>query len=104
MKQRPLVVIGLIGSNLDLGKRADRWQTWRPTISLCRQPDLVVKRFELLHSGREQQLAEILRADVATCSPETAMRLHRFDIADPWDFEQVYEALFRFARAYPFDT
>src|SRR5262245_39621484 len=104
MKQRSLVVIGLIGSNLDLGKKADRWQTWRPTVSLCRQPDLVVKRFDLLHAAREVQLAEILRADVRTCSPETEMRLHKVDFADPWDFEQVYETLFRFARAYPFDT
>ena len=28
----------------------------------------------------------------------------QIDFADPWDFEQVYEALFNFARAYPFDT
>src|SRR5215471_16157487 len=104
MKQRSLVVLGLIGSNLDVGKKADRWQTWRPTVSLCQQPDLIVKRFELLHSGRETQLAEILRRDVATCSPETEMRLHRMDFADAWDFEHVYESLFHFARAYPFDT
>jgi transcriptional regulatory protein RtcR len=25
------------------------------------------------------------------------------DIADPWDFEQVYAALLDFARDYPFD-
>jgi hypothetical protein len=32
------------------------------------------------------------------------MRLHQIDFGDPWDFEQVYEALFNFTRAYPFDT
>ena len=101
---RSLVVIGILGSNLDLGKRADRWQTWRPSVSLCQQPDLIVKRFELLHGARENQLAEIIRHDVATCSPETEMRLHEIDFGDPWDFEHVYEALFRFARAYAFDT
>jgi transcriptional regulatory protein RtcR len=104
MKQRSLVVIGILGSNLDLGKKADRWQTWRPTVSLCQQPDLIVERFELMHLPREEQLALVIQKDVSTCSPETEMRLHPIDFGDPWDFEQVYEALFHFARAYPFDT
>jgi transcriptional regulatory protein RtcR len=98
------VAIGLVGSKLDLGKRADRWQEWRPSVALCRQPDLIVKRFELLHGPREAMLADQVRGDIGTCSPETDVRLHALDVSNPWDFEQVYEALFRFARAYPFDT
>ena len=30
--------------------------------------------------------------------------LREVDIADPWDFEQVYTALLDFATHYPFDT
>jgi transcriptional regulatory protein RtcR len=98
------VVIGLLGTTLDLGKHPDRWQNWRPSVALCRQPDLIVKRFELLHGSREKPLAEIVSRDISAVSPETEMRLHQIDFGDPWDFEQVYEALFNFARAYPFDT
>ncbi len=104
MNQRSSVVIGLLGATLDLGRRPDRWHNWRPSISLCQQPDLIVKRFELLHGSRELGLADALSRDISTVSPETGMRLHQIDFGDPWDFEQVYEALFNFARAYPFDT
>src|SRR5690348_3716011 len=98
------VVIGLLGSTLDSGKIADRWRNWRPSVSLCRQPDLIVKRFELLHGPRESVLAGVVKSDIEIVSPETTVRLHQMEIADPWDFEQVYESLFEFSRAYPFDT
>ena len=73
-------------------------------MALCRQPDLIVKRFELLHGAREKSLAEIVSRDISAVSPETEMHLHQIDLGDPWDFEHVYAALFNFARAYPFDT
>src|SRR5438445_4252796 len=98
------VVIGLLGATLDMGEHPDRWQNWRPSVALCRQPDLIVKRFELLHGSREKSLADLVSRDVSTVSPETEMRLHQIDFGDPWDFEHVYESLFNFARAYPFDT
>jgi transcriptional regulatory protein RtcR len=104
MPDRTCVVIGLLGTTLDLGKHPDRWQNWRPSVALCRQPDLIVKRFELLHGARDTQLAETVSRDISAVSPETEMRLHPIDFGDPWDFEQVYEKLFNFARAYPFDT
>jgi transcriptional regulatory protein RtcR len=73
-------------------------------VALCRQPDLIVRRFELLHGSREKPLAELVGRDISAVSPETELRLHQVDFGDPWDFEQVYETLFNFARAYPFDT
>jgi transcriptional regulatory protein RtcR len=100
----PVVVIGLLGTTLDVGKHPDRWQNWRPSVSICRQPDLIVNRFELLHGKPETGLAELLRRDVASVSPETIVNLHPIQFGDPWDFEQVYEMLFTFARGYPFDT
>ena len=36
--------------------------------------------------------------------PETEVVLHRIEFSDAWDFEQVYERLFTFARGYKFDT
>ena len=102
--QLPTVVIGLLGSTLDVGRHPDRWQNWRPSVSICRQPDLVVSRFELLHGRNDRSLAELVRKDIAAVSPETTVNLHEVEFGDPWDFEQVYETLFRFARNYSFDT
>ena len=101
---RPTIVIGLLGSTLDLGKHPDRWQNWRPSVSICRQQDFVVQRFELLHGKREQSLAELVKQDIESVSPETEVVLHRIEFSDAWDFEQVYEKLFTFARGYKFDT
>ena len=46
---RPVVVLGLLGTTLDRGTGPNRWNRWRPTVSVCSQPDLLVDRFELLH-------------------------------------------------------
>ena len=101
---RKIVTIGLLGTTLDLGKHPDRWQNWRPTVSLCRQPDLIVHRFELLHGKRDLSLAKTIKSDIQTVSPETEVCLHQIEFGDPWDFEEVYETLFQFARGYTFDT
>src|SRR6266480_3702468 len=58
----------------------------------------------LLHGLRDTSLAQLLARDIAAVSPETAVRLNEIEFGVPWDFERVYEALFKFARAYPFDA
>ena len=101
-KARPLVVIGLVGVNLDAGKRSSaRWDRWRPTLSICQHEELLVSRFELLHARSHVHLAERLRDDIGTVSPETRVGLHPYDTRDPWDFEEVYASLYDFAHAYP---
>ena len=100
----PIVVIGLLGTTLDVGRHPDRWQNWRPSVSLCRQPDLIVSRFELLHGKGDTGLAELVSRDIAAVSPETQVVLRPVLAGDPWDFEQVYETLFSFAHTYAFDT
>jgi transcriptional regulatory protein RtcR len=104
MDAKPTVVIGLLGTTLDAGRTPDRWQSWRPTVAICRQPDFVVRRLELLHGIRDQSLAHRVAEDVAAVSPETTVRPHEIAFGDPWDFERVYETLFKFARSYPFET
>jgi transcriptional regulatory protein RtcR len=103
-KKNPIVVVGMVGSTLDFGKNADRWQLWRPSVALCRQPDFIVKRFELIHSRRDTALAKIVADDIHAVSPETEVRLHEITFDDPWNFEEVYEGLSAFARTYPFDA
>ncbi|BAL24874.1 RNA repair transcriptional activator RtcR [Azoarcus sp. KH32C] len=99
------VAIGFLGTQLDYGGRGTgRWQKWRPTVGLCQQPDLAIDRLELLHDARSRGLAERIRLDIATVSPQTEVRRVERDLRDPWDFEEMYTSLHDFARGYRFDT
>jgi transcriptional regulatory protein RtcR len=98
------VVIGLLGTTLDVGQGDKRWERWRPTVSLCQHEDFVAHRLELLHSRAWTRLAKQVAEDIKQVSPETEVRLHVVEQADPWDFEEVYTTLHDFAAGYPFDT
>lgn len=99
------VTIGLLGPKLDQPKRrGDRWSRWRPSVTLCQQPDLIVDRLDLLYERKFKKLAQQVAEDVETVSPETNVRLHEIDLRDPWDFEEVYAALYEFSRSYKFNT
>ena len=102
MKRR--VVIGVLGPVLDKrGKRANRWNKWRPTVGLCQQPDLPIDRLELLYQPRDLGMAQQVSDDIAQLG-STQVCLHQFNLHDPWDFEEVYTAFLDFATHYPFDT
>lgn len=101
---KPRVVIGFLGSTLDQGKNPDRWQRWRPSVALCQHDDLIIDRIELLYSRQHAALAERVTSDIAQVSPETQVKRHTIEFRDPWDFQEVYAALYDFTRAYPFDT
>lgn len=101
---RRTVVFGFLGSQLDSHPMRERWSKWRPTLCLCQQEDLIVHRFELWHDPRFAQLAGLVERDLHSVAPETELRRHAFPLRDPWDFAEVYERLFAFARDYPFDT
>ncbi|MEI2453823.1 RNA repair transcriptional activator RtcR [Lysobacter firmicutimachus] len=99
------VVVGMLGTQLDAGSGAGRWEKWRPTVALGMHEDLLLDRVELLLDERRYgRLAESVVADLGLVSPETQVRRHDTFLADPWDFESVYGALHDFVRAYPFDT
>lgn len=98
------VVVGFIGTQLDSGKGAGRWEKWRPTVSLVQHEDMVVHRMELLYTPAHQELAHQVRNDIAIASPETTVQLVPMQIADPWDFGEVYAKLFDWTQAYRFDT
>jgi transcriptional regulatory protein RtcR len=97
------VVIGLLGTTLDTGRGPDRWEKWRPTISLCQQDTLVVDRLELLYQPKFTELGKLVAEDIHAVSPETSVRSHFISFDNPWDLEEVYGALYEFARGYPFD-
>ncbi|WP_426306425.1 RNA repair transcriptional activator RtcR [Acidovorax facilis] len=98
------VVIGFLGTQLDSGRGAGRWEKWRPTVSLVQHEDVVIERLELLYTPPHQDLAQQVRADMVIASPETTVNLVPLHIADPWDFGEVYAKLFDWAQRYRFDT
>jgi transcriptional regulatory protein RtcR len=84
-------VMGFLGTKLDRASSADRWEHWRPTISLCQQEDFVVNRLDLMVDRKHwHELAETVIADIALVSPETEIVVHDLTIRDPWDFGEVY--------------
>ncbi len=57
MTTKEHVTIGLLGPSLDSGTDANRWERWRPSVSLCQHENLLIKRFELLYERKFQELA-----------------------------------------------
>ncbi len=101
---KPTTVIGFLGSTLDAAKFGpERWNKWRPTVSICMQEDLRVDRFILIHGSYHQRLADFVMQDIRDVSPETEIVPHLMDFDDAWDFEEVYGKLHDFAREFPFD-
>jgi transcriptional regulatory protein RtcR len=97
------VVIGFLGTQLDSGQGAGRWEKWRPTVSLAQHDDLVVNRLELIYTPQHRALAERVKQDIAAVSPDTEVKPVEMDISDPWDFGEVYAALFDWTRGYRFN-
>lgn len=102
--QKKTVVIGFVGSTLDQGKSEDRWKRWRPTMGLLMQQDLVVDELILLHDRQARNLVESLTQDAEQLSPNTKVKGMRISMRNPWDFAEVYGALYDFVKNYQFDT
>jgi transcriptional regulatory protein RtcR len=99
---RNTIIIGLLGSVMDAGFHQERWQKWRPTVSLCKQADLPVARFDLIYLKAHEDIGRCVAADIQRVSPATEVNLVLQELKNPWDFEEVYGALHDFALHYPF--
>ena len=95
-------MIGLLGSVLDSGFHQERWNKWRPTVSLCKHEAMPVDRFELIYDPKFQDTANVVMADIQRVSSGTQVRGTAQILSDAWDFQEVYEALHDFARGYEF--
>ncbi|QNN21002.1 sigma 54-interacting transcriptional regulator [Planctomycetales bacterium ZRK34] len=98
------VVVGLLGPTLDRGDEADRWNFWRPTVSICQHEQMLVDRFDLLYEKKFRKLAQTVTEDIRSVSPETQVCHHEINFRDAWDFDDVYSGLYDFAAEYTFDT
>ena len=98
------VVQGFLGTQLDAGVSTTRWDRWRPTVSLAQHDDVQIDRLELLHDVRYTLLAHRVRDDFLQLSPSTDVQLVEMNFANPWDFGEVYGALYDWVSRYHFDT
>lgn len=98
------VVFSFLGVQLDdAGEGVERWEQWRPNVNLTMRTDFMVERLELFIQGKKfLDKVEMLKADIALVSPETKVVVNSLDIKDPWDFQDVYEALSDFTAGYDF--
>jgi transcriptional regulatory protein RtcR len=71
---------------------------------LTQHEDLLIQRMVLLHDRKYQAIVTQIKEDIASVSPETEVVPVEINIGNPWDFGEVYAALFDFADQYPFDT
>lgn len=99
-ERRPLVVIGLLGTQLDSGTREKRWEKWRPTVSLFQHEDLLINQLELIFDPKFKALCDTVIDDVKQVSPETEVRTHPVAFDDPWDLAEVYGKLLDFAKGF----
>ena len=96
-------VISFLGAQLDRPRGHDRWDHWRPNVAMCQHEDLLVGRLVLLTEARFGRLFEEIAADIRAVSPETTVERRDLSLRDPWDFEEVFDALFRLSRELDLD-
>ena len=94
-------VISVLGTQKDAhgGTGPSRWDTWRPTIGLVQQDDLPIDELHLIFNREHANLAERVKADIAHVSPETKVVFDIIQLRNPWDFEEVYEKFYDYAKS-----
>ncbi len=100
---RQKIIISFLGTVLDKMFNRRRWEKWRPNVSLLQQPDFPVAQLELFYDEKFRELAEFVKKDQQQLQPDCQVHLVPMNLANPWDFAEVYEKLFDWAVAYPFD-
>ncbi len=93
-------VISVLGTQKDAhgGAGPARWDTWRPTIGLVQQESLPIDELHLIFNKEFTSLAERVKADIKSVSPETKVVFDIIQLKDPWDFEEVYGKLYDYSK------
>ena len=95
------IAISVLGTQKDAhgGKGAARWNTWRPTLGLVQQESLPIDELHLILNKEYLPLAEQVKADINSVSPETKVVFDIIQFKDPWDFEEVYGKFYDYAKS-----
>ena len=100
--QKKNVVIGFLGTQLDAGQGGPLVEMAAHGIAGPARGHADRPAGAVL-STRHQALARLVEQDIANLSPDTVVNLIPMDFADPWDFGEMYAALYDWTRGYRFD-
>ena len=94
-------VISVLGTQKDAhgGSGPSRWDTWRPNIGLVQQDNLRIDELHLIFNSEFKNLADRIKADITAVSPETNVIFDIIELKNPWDFEEVYEKFYDYAKS-----
>ena len=97
------IIYSFLGTTLDAHRKGEgRWSFWRPSVSLALQEDLHFDEYHIWYQKRFHSLFDSIADDIVSCSPDTSVIPELIELADPWDFEEVYAKLYDFSRAQKF--
>ncbi|GHV23185.1 hypothetical protein AGMMS49959_15520 [Planctomycetales bacterium] len=97
------IIFGFLGTDLDNAQTGeDRWQKWRPTVSLFSDENFPIDEFHLFHGNGHKELAQTVLSDIREKSPVTRLHDETMSFTNPWDFEEVFEKSFDFFKNYAF--
>jgi len=101
MRAMKTIAISVLGTQKDAhgGAGPARWGTWRPTIGLVQQESLPIDELHLILNKEFMPLAERVKADINSVSPETKVVFDIVQLKDPWDFEEVYGKFYDYAKS-----
>ena len=93
--------ISVLGTQKDAhgGAGKARWDTWRPSIGLVQQDELPIDELHIIYNKAYKDLAERIKADIRSVSPETKVVLDNIELKDPWDFEEVYSKFYDYSKS-----
>ena len=97
------VAISFLGTVLDSGFGQGRWLKWRPNVAMNQRQDFHLDRMELFYAEKYSELADHVKADIQQVSPHTVVNLVPMELANPWDFSEVYTKLHDWAASYTFN-
>lgn len=94
------VLFSLFGATKDRAPAGkERWEVWRPTLSLHQHEDLLIDRLELIGAKGQPAGGQLVK-DIRAVSPETEIRHVDHPFENFWDFEEVYGGLHDLVRSY----
>ena len=83
-----------LGVILDQRFYKDKPNEWRPIISLATSDLIKLDELHIIWQADFESLMNDVAEDLAVLAPHLHVVLHRMELKDPWDFEEVYSKLF----------
>ena len=85
MKTTAISVLGTL-KDAQGGAGKARWDNSRPAIGLVQQEELPIDELHIIYNKAYKELADRIKADIRSVSPQTNVVLDNIELKDPWDF------------------